>query len=274
MRRLGWFAAVTVGVAVALAVIGSAGDSSARAPAERDRGKLILDDEFNGSTLDRSRWATCYWWSQSGCTNGSTGELQWYRDDNVRVADGQLQLEARRERVVDSDGHTRDYTSGIVSGAGYKRNLFTFTYGYVEAQMWIPAGTGLWSAFWMLPASRAALPEVDIMEVVGESPGTVVLHTHWAAKHGTEVQSGKTVDVGDLSNGWHTFAIDWQPDSLTWFIDGAEKWRVTDPAQIPHEPMYLLANLAVGGAFTKTPTPSTPFPSQLRVDAVRVWQKR
>ena len=71
--------------------------------------------------------------------------------------------------------------------------------------------------------------------------------------------------------GWHTFAIDWRHDQLTWVIDGLVRWRVRGDA-VPQEPMYLLVNLAVGGDWPGRPGPSTRFPSALVVDSIKVWR--
>jgi beta-glucanase (GH16 family) len=122
----------------------------------------------------------------------------------------------------------------------------------------------------MLPTTRESSPEVDIFEIVGERPDEVSMHTHWV-EDGKERQKGTTWQGPDFAAGWHTFGLDWQPDSLTWFVDGVARWRVTDPAQIPHESMYLIANLAVGGDFTKAPNQDTELPAALKVDYVKVW---
>ncbi|MBL8015490.1 MAG: family 16 glycosylhydrolase, partial [Candidatus Doudnabacteria bacterium] len=66
--------------------------------------------------------------------------------------------------------------------------------------------------------------------------------------------------------------IDWQPDALVWYVDGIERWRFIDAANIPSEPMYLLLNLAVGGDWPGPPDASTIFPSYYEIDYVRVWK--
>jgi beta-glucanase (GH16 family) len=230
-------------------------------------------DEF--SNLSEDRWSTCYWWAEpeEGCANGSSGELQWYVPENVRVEDGRLSLTARRASVRDSEGETRHYTSGIVSGAAPDKTLFSFTYGYAEARMRVPAGRGLWSAFWLLPTSRKSLPEVDVMEAYGDREDQVSAHVHYDSD-GEEHDSGHRLSVDGLAGEWHTFGIQWTPERLTWFIDGAPRRTVTNPDAIPHEPMYMLLNLAVGGGEAGSPDASTPFPSSLDVDYVRVWRER
>ena len=233
---------------------------------------LRLDEEFNGSTLDSSRWATCYWWSSDGCTNGSSGELEWYQSANVRTVNGHLELEARDEPVTGDDGKGHEYTSGMVSGASPARNLFSFKYGYVVARAWVPRGPGLWAAFWMLPATHRSLPELDIFETVGERPDTADAHVHWSSSD-NEMQLGRGLARPGLTSGWHTYAVDWEPDSVTWYIDGIKRWSVTKPEAVPSEPMYLLANLAVGGDYTTHPDETTPFPSSLKIDFIRVWRR-
>ncbi len=271
-------AAAMIAAAVASAGSAAAGTSAADAapihaaqvvPA---KGTRILSEEFGGTNLDGSRWSPCYWWSVSGCTNLSNHELEWYEPQQVKISGGLLQLEAKKQTVTGINGQQFKYVSGLISGASPTSNLFSFTYGYVEARVRIPKGRGLWSAFWMLPTTRSSLPEVDIFEAVGERPTEAQLHLHTRIQaDGTSHNRGFTWRGPDLSAGWHTYGVEWKPNSLTWFIDGVRRWRVTAVNQIPHEPMYLLANLAVGGTLTQAPGAATKLPASLRVDYVRVW---
>ena len=121
--------------------------------AGRGQWQLLMGDDFNGSTLDSDLWHTCYWWSESGCTNRGNNELEWYLPDNVNVDGGAAHLVARRQAVTGADGLAFPYTSGLLSQAGVDRDLFTFTYGFAEARVRVPTGSGMWSAFWMLPAT-------------------------------------------------------------------------------------------------------------------------
>src|SRR5204862_5006026 len=82
---------------------------------------LLFADEFDGSALDPARWSTCYWWAApaNGCTNGSTGELQWYQPDDVLVGGGTLKLRAQKRSVTaQPSGQVYSYTSGIVTTGG------------------------------------------------------------------------------------------------------------------------------------------------------------
>lgn len=267
-RRRRVVAGVVLALVLAAAFVFTARTSAdSRTPA---KGELLLGEEFNGSSLDTDRWSPCYHWATDGCTNLSNRNLQWYVPGQVKVGDGKLSLEARPEQVVGVEGRQFDYVSGLISGASPDRTLFAFRYGYVESRVKIPEGQGFWPALWMLPTTRSSLPEVDIFEIVGEAPDVVQMHTHWE-EDGEERQSGKEWRGPNFAEDWHTFGLEWAPDSLTWYVDGVERWRVTDPEQIPHEDMYLITNLAVGGEYTSRPSRSTQFPAALEVDYLRVW---
>ena len=68
--------------------------------------------------------------------------------------------------------------------------------------------------------------------------------------------------------------VDWQPDHISWYVDGVKRRTdYTDAANIPHEKMYVLLNLAVGGDWPGAPNAGTPLPSNYDVDWVRIWQR-
>jgi len=242
------------------------------------RWQLLFSDEFDGSSLDRGKWVTCYWWNNNGCTNLGNRELQWYRPQNVTVGGGLLHLGARRERVRGHEGAYYDYTSGLVSTGRDVEDLgraprFAFQYGYVEMRAQVPAGRGLFPAFWMLPITHEPKPEIDVMEVIGQEPGILHTYFHYRDADGVERRRGADSRTVDLSAGWHVFAADWQPGRIIWYLDGVERWRYQDAHDVPDEPMYLLVNLAVGGKWPGPPDNSTRLPAELLVDYVRVWRR-
>jgi beta-glucanase (GH16 family) len=235
--------------------------------------KLRLDDQFDGTALDPSRWASCYWWAGSTCTNESNHELEAYTPRNVEVANGELHLVAR-EQPATWNGQRFAYTSGMISGSTEHKTAIPFQYGYVEARARVPAGSGLWSALWMLPTSHESAPEIDIFEVVGETPKLDYQAVHMPTATDEARVVRHTTRTHDLSAQWHVFGLLWEPDKLTWYVDGVATWTMTNPENIPREPMYIVANLAVGGDFPTHVTSQTPFPSALELDYVRVWQRR
>lgn len=239
---------------------------------------LKFSDEFVGDALDDAKWSRCYPHGTRGCTNKGNKELEWYQPENVTVAEGTLRLTAQRQKIRGEDGQNYDYTSGMVTTGSdpvryFEPAKYQFQYGYVEARMKVPAGKGIWPAFWLLPSDQRWPPEIDIMEVLGDRPDRVHLNNHWTGGNGKPANNQAHWDGPDFSQGWHTFGVDWQPESISWYIDGVERNRFTKPAQIPQEPMFVLLNLAVGGIWGGAPDAATQFPSTFEVDWVRAWQR-
>ena len=236
---------------------------------------LMFSDEFDGAALNTSTWHTCSWWATSTCSIETNNELELYTKNNVSVANGTLKLQARKENAVAWNGKTYNYTSGMVSTGGRqgeKAPGFTFKYGYAEARVKVPAGQGLWPAFWTLPANYDWPPEIDVMEIIGDEPNVTHMHYHYLDGAGTHRGPGASWAGPDFSADWHTFGVDWQPGSLVWYVDGVERHRFTS-SFVTAEPQYLLLNLAVGGNWPGSPDSSTAFPSDYLVDYVRVWDR-
>lgn len=237
---------------------------------------LAFSDGFDGQRVAPGRWNDCHWWAvDGGCTIATNNELEWYRPGNVSVSAGRLRLEARPERVEVPDGRRFEYTSGMVTtGPAYsvegRPTRYTFTYGYVEARLRIPAGAGLWPAFWLLPADEDSTPEIDVLETINDDTTAARFHLHY--RQGTAYRSlGHTFRGPDLAQGWHRFAVEWRPHRITWIVDGRARWQVTGDL-VPDEPMYLVLNLAVGGDYPGPPDATTVFPAAVRADWIRVWQ--
>lgn len=236
---------------------------------------LLLDEQFDGTSLRSSVWNTCHWWvQQGGCTIGSNHEEEWYQPEQARVSGGQLHLVAEPKVVKGADGKTYPFVSGMVTtgpptdGAPAK---VAFTYGTVEARVLMPRGQGLWPALWMLPASEESRPEIDIIEVVGEQSRTALLHLLPKDRTVSTESSHVVLPGVDYAEGWHVVRLVWQPGVVTWFIDGRQVWQVKS-SRVPSEPMYVVANLAVGGDYPGPPGPSTPFPATYAIDYLRIWQ--
>ncbi|GMB79794.1 glycoside hydrolase family 16 protein [Shinella zoogloeoides] len=271
--------AAFLGFAILLFFFSSPALSADPAPLSADgQWHLIFQDEFEAERLDGGKWTTCYWWNKDGCTNLGNRELQWYRPENVSLSDGALHLTARRQKVTGIEGRKFRYTSGMVTtGRDYaelpRPSRVRFRYGHVEVRAKAPAGKGFWSAIWLLPETRESRPEIDIMEVLGDSGTSLRMHYHYTDGNGKEQDPGKTATVADLTRDWHVYGLTWDKDKLVWYLDGKEVWRWTDAASIAGEDMYLLLNLAVGGEWPGPPSKRTKFPSSYLIDYVRIWQR-
>lgn len=223
---------------------------------------LIFNDEFNRKAL-KDTWDTCFVWAVDrpwDCTIVPNEEEQLYLPDNVSVENGALILEARQEQLGDYQ-----YTSGMItSHAG-----FSFQYGYVEVRARFPAGQGFWPAFWLLPTDGSWPPEIDVLEINGQEPNTVIFSNHYL-ENGDHQSKSMPYAGPDFSADFHTFGVLWQPDKLTWYVDEIELYSTT--VGVPSQPMFLVATLAVGGTWFGSPDSSTEFPGQYVIDYIRVWE--
>lgn len=234
---------------------------------------ILLDDEFDGNSLGASTWNTCHWWQDQGCTISSNNELEWYLPQQVSVSNGALHLTADRRAVVASDGKDYSFASGMVTTGPPAHNMppkLAFTYGKVDVRFQLPSGRGLWPAIWLLSASENSLPEIDMLEAVGDDTGRLSMHLHPKNRSVPPLGKDYLLPNGQsLTDGWHTVSLDWSPGLLTYFLDGKQVWQVIGN-QVPDEPMYLVMNLAVGGEFPGNPDKSTKFPAILSIDHVLI----
>jgi beta-glucanase (GH16 family) len=222
----------------------------------------IWGDEFDGATVDASKWRV------ENAFLIKNNEQQYYAPDDVYVQNGKLIL---RSQARWYDGHP--YTSGLVDTQG----RFAQVHGRWEIRAKLPAGKGLWPAHWMMPVRPVWPPEIDIMEATGDLPWRVVMSLHWGSMgpNGEPPwQIGHTDNTqywgADHSQGFHTFAIEWWPDALVWFVDGVQRFASVRQ-EVPDEPFYLILNSAVGGDWPGSPDGSTVFPQFHEIDYVRVY---
>jgi beta-glucanase (GH16 family) len=181
--------------------------------------------------------------------------------DPFSVDEGVLEITAQPtpgRSGIGSD--TYPYVSGLIS----TQPSFSQTYGYFEMRAELPQGKGLWPAFWMLPKDDTWPPEIDVVESIGD-PSRVYMAAH--SKHG----KSDGAEARITPNTFHTFAVSWDRRDLIWYIDGGEAERIATPDDM-HKPMYMLANLAVGGNWPGSPDASTHFPAKLMIDYIRAYR--
>jgi beta-glucanase (GH16 family) len=240
----------------------------------------VWSDEFSGAAGDppsRSAWV-----HEVGAYGWTNQELETYTPATANAAlDGQghLAIVARRETVTGPDGRTRAYTSARLTTHG----RFSATHGLFEARMKIPAGRGLWPAFWLLGDDADAVRwpasgEIDVMEALGHDPSTVYGTLHGPARGQPGALGSSFVTPSSLASGFHTYAVRWSSNSITWLLDDrayatvGTAIRLRGWSAVFDRPFYLLLNLAVGGTWPGAPDESTPFPATLLVDWVRVYR--
>jgi beta-glucanase (GH16 family) len=211
--------------------------------------RTIFADEFSGSELNRAHWNVIV----TGRTVNN--EQQAYVDspDVLSVKDGALVIRPRfRQGFKTPEGRSFDFISGRIES----KSKVTFTYGNAAARMKLPAGAGLWPAFWALGDGRwPDTGEIDIMENVGDASWTsVALHGPGYSGNTPLVMRAPFTGSSDAAD-WHVYAVDWTPDSLVFKRDDREVYRVTRAMVEAHgrwafdNPKYLILNLALGGNY-------------------------
>ena len=226
---------------------------------------LTFDDEFNtfSASPDGSTglWRTTL--ANGDRTLGSNGEREYYSDSSVGVNPFSLQNGALDITATPgSNPLNLPYNSGVIT----TQNSFSQLYGYFEINAQMPAGQGLWPAFWMLPASGAWPPELDIFEVLGNAPTTLYFSTHSTV----QATQGTTLNVANVSSGFNKYGVMWGPQTVDLYINGVEVASMATPADM-NVPMYMLANLAVGGYWPGNPNSSTVFPATMKIDYVHAY---
>jgi beta-glucanase (GH16 family) len=278
----GKLAALTLAVAALAACLrGGPTAEAATAPlAKSPDGRpltLTFADEFNDFrpyVNGKGVWRTTYRDGQSTDDIGvrtlkNNKEVQLYVDPQFkrlglnpfRINGGVLEIRAE-PAPPQNKAALADYR--YISGLITTQPSFSQTYGYFEMRAKLPAGKGVWPAFWLLPKDLSWPPEVDIMESVGDPSKYYVTYHSAAAKDG-----GTEVPISP--DEFHVFAVSWDRQNVVWFVDGREVKRLPTPADM-HKPMFLVANLALGGDWAGYPDATTPFPVAYKIDYIRAYR--
>jgi len=241
--------------------------------------KLVWADEFDGVGLpDPQKWnydkgrgcpSLCGW------GNNEPQFYTWDRKENARVINGELIIEARKENF---EGTT--YTSARLT----TKQKGDWKYGRIEVKAQLPNGLGTWPAIWMLPTENqyGGWPksgEIDIAETVGYQKDTLHQTIHTDAYNGMyNTQRTRLVPLAAHGKKYHVFAIEWSADRIEYYLDGVQTFvyqkESNDKAVWPFDqPFHIILNLAIGGNFGgKRGIDDSIFPTQMRVDYVRVYQ--
>ena len=245
---------------------------------------LSWSDEFNGadgSTPDASKWTY-----DLGGGGWGNNELETYtnRAVNAQIKGGNLVITAQKETFTGADGISRDYTSARLK----TQNLFAQAYGRFEARIKIPAGQGMWPAFWMLgndikTSDWPKCGEVDIMENIGREPGMVHGSLHGpssTAPTSDETSTFKLPSNANFADDFHIYAVEWEPTEVRFYVD-SNNYATFQKANWPaggtwvfDHPFFILLNVAVGGNWPGSPDITTQFPQKMLVDYVRVYTKQ
>ncbi len=232
---------------------------------------LVWNDEFEGSSLDTSKWDAIDW------TTPFNNELQAYHPGQVAVTGGNLALTA-----IDMPYGGKAYRSGKV------KSKWAQQYGRWEVRAKLPGTRGTWPAIWLLPELRQypwpSQGEIDIMEHRGDKPTMTTSAFHWGPnprgrKFLTSKQeishAGRLVDFTD---SFHTYAVEWDAQKLRFFVDDVHHYTIHDRDTDgflggQSAPAEVQLNVAVGGDYVDDVQPdgTSVWPQQMLVDYVRVY---
>jgi len=238
---------------------------------------LVWADEFDGPAgraPDPGKWAY-----DTGADGWGNDELENYTDthDNSYLdGAGHLVIESRQPAPG-------QYTSARLKTQG----KYAVEYGRIEARMKIPAGQGMWPAFWMLGVDIDTVDwprsgEIDIMENIGREPSTIHGTLHGPDYFdGDGISQSYSLPAGQrFADDYHIFGIEWSHESIQFQVDGQPYFTVTRASVPPGDswvfshPFFLLLNVAVGGSWPGNPDATTVFPQKMLVDYVRIYQHR
>jgi beta-glucanase (GH16 family) len=244
--------------------------------------RLLWYDEFTGPAGSAPNPA--HWQVRTGGNGWGNNELQYYTasPENVSLdGAGHLAITARRQPYSDGQ-YARNYTSAQLVTDG----RFQAKYGRIQARIRLPAGAGLWPAFWAVGTNSDRLTwpaggEIDVMENIGSDPFKTYAVLHGPAvynKYGYNLIAPKR-SPSSLSRGFHVFGFDWSPGKIVFTLDGrpfstrTARGLPAGAGWVFNKPFYLILDLAVGGNFPGPPNASTRFPATMLVDWVRVYSR-
>ncbi len=233
---------------------------------------ILFNEEFNGTgSIDESIWNFDLGTGNNGWGNN---ELQFYTDrsENIFVENGYLNIVARQESF-----NGRAYTSARIN----TKAKFEQERGIFEARIKLPAGQGIWPAFWLLGAdiSEVGWPncgEIDIMEYRGQEPNKIAGTVHGPGYSAAQsVGDTFVLPDGRFDEDFHVFKMEWGINNLSFYVDDV-LYNQINPANVPglwvfDDPFFIILNMAVGGDYVGSPNNSTVFPQTMQIDYIRVY---
>ncbi len=232
---------------------------------------LIFEDDFkvNGEP-DDSKWGYDIGRGDNGWGNA---EAQYYTDrsENVVVENDNLKIIAKKENFQGAS-----YTSARLK----TQDKFDFTYGRVDVRAKLPKGGGTWPAIWMLGANfpEVGWPncgEIDIMEHVGNDPGSIQSALHNPDSF-ANTKYKKSTDITDESDTYHVYSMIWSEEQISFYLDGARFYIYRPESRNSNtwpydKPQFLILNVAMGGSLGGDIDP-TFTSSSMDIDYVRIYQ--
>ena len=249
-------------------------------------GTLVWSDEFSNATGANAQPNPALWVYEAGASGYGNQELEDYCAWGSNISPCAI---GNPNVFVGTDGYlhivAEQPSAGVYTSARIKtQGLFSVPYGRIEARMLLPEGQGLWPAFWLLGNNITSdgwpiCGEMDVMEHTNSPSPDYILGSVHMPKANLSRQFSSS---GFSSAGWHTYGMIWAKGTIEYYVDSPTNiYASYSAAQVaasggiwPFDSgndFFVLLNLAVGGTFPGSPNASTPFPSQVLVDYVRLY---
>jgi len=258
--------------------------------------KRVFNEEFD-RPLDISPWGPGTRWIAHTPWNGDFGDAKFddpSKDFPFTINDGTLRIEARKD--LTGDKFNRAWRAGLLCSCDPEGDGFSQKYGYFECRARMPAGAGVWPAFWLAsqppPAAagadvrannnwdgwmkrfddaKQADLEIDVIEFYGHDPASYnsTVTVWWPEPHHSTMSPVYTKSH-EVSDSFHNYGVMVDPDFITMYFDGVAVWKTKTPRE--HErPLMMLVNLGLGGGW---PIDKVPNPSYMDVKYVRAYAKK
>lgn len=226
--------------------------------------KMVWNDEFNGATLDTTKWNN----------NGATGdggygneELQNYQMDYCSIEnDGSVRALVIKPQFQWDKSKQEPVSKKYFSTKLWTKGQYSVQYGKIEFRAKLAKGQGTWAAAWMLGNNNGwpMCGEIDVLETMSEATKTKIPQSiHCNRFNGMPTSPGnkyRTTTVSDATSAYHTYGIEWDAEKIKFTIDGKETWTY-DPDNFVatgdgnsdievwpfNQPFYLILNCAIGG---------------------------
>lgn len=233
----------------------------------------VFEDNFTG---DLSKWNI---WNGGAYNN----ELQLYQENNLVISDGVLQIMARKEKVTGPTLPSNSALSSFAYSSGRIESKFTISASQatprvrIIARLRLPAGYGMWPAFWSYGDPWPTMGEIDYMEARGNEPNRYLTNYYYGNVPGTifsEDATGTISTSDDLTKCYHVFEIEWTQNSLNSYLDGNLVETKNQGKYITNlfgKTERIVLNLAVGGGFFPGLDKSLIQTGTLSVDWVKVF---
>ena len=262
--------------------------------------ELTWSDEFDSQSLDTTKWS--YWENDNPWNQGNYLDEQgnlvdqygfkakhYYLDDNITFKDGNVIITAKQENNKYVNVNGKENKILFSSGAIHTKDTYTVKYGKIEVKAAMPKGIGTWPAIWMWPenysikSNRPAEGEIDITEVYGDNFRKVTGTAH-ALKSDKKYKSflGNSLKIRKNENleNFNTYSIEWNEKEIIWLFNDRKykKVKIKDVLKYTSNPFdkpyYLMINLALQNKTGEDPETLKDFPTEMKIDYVRVYKKK